>query len=136
DRVGPSASLVRRERQGAGERLPGRDRERELIAPRVERLSQDLLGRHVAGGAPDRRRPRLVRAALSVLGRRPRARLVIRDREAEVGDERFAVVAEQDVAGLEVAVNDARVVRRRQPPAGRTQLLYDLRPGAPARSEP
>src|SRR5207249_3485577 len=61
-------------------------------------LALGLLGRHVAGGADDGTALRLASAALHALG------------QAEVGDMRLTLAVEEDVAGLEVAVEDAALV--------------------------
>ena len=61
-------------------------------------LALGLLGRHVAGRADDGPRLGHRRVALDALG------------QAEVGDVRLAVGVQEDVARLEVAVQDAVLV--------------------------
>ena len=63
----------------------------------------------VRGGRPSARRPLVDRAAVGQL------------RQAEVEDLDAAVAGDEDVLGLEVAVDDALLVRGRQP-------LRDLQP--------
>jgi hypothetical protein len=80
-------------------------RRRQLLAS-----AGRLLRRHVRRRADDGPRLRLARASTDALG------------QAEVGDVRLAVFVEQDVGRLQVAVQDAALVRvvhrprrRRQP---------------------
>jgi hypothetical protein len=68
------------------------DPEREEIRAAVEALSERLLGRHVDRG------PEIA----NVLGEMGAAHA----RDAEVGDLRNALLGEQDVRGLDVAVDD------------------------------
>ena len=95
--------LHRRRRRSAAERaLPGDElvkdhAGREHVGAGVDREPEDLLGRHAA------RRPHH-RAGL-----RQRRRLEVRD--AEVGDLRGAVVLQEHVRGLDVAVDDPLLVR-------------------------
>ena len=85
----------------AGEHLVEHDAEREDVGAVVERLSRDLLGRHVARRAQQHARGRLhVRVA--------------QPRDAEVHDLHAAVGEHHDVAGLHVAVDDAALVGRRE----------------------
>jgi hypothetical protein len=114
----------------AGERrpvIPGlvqRDAERELIGARVDRQAEVLLGRHVARRAHDRAGPGQGHVQLEVLppdraGRADPPRLVVDGGDqAEVGDPDPAIVADQHVVGLEVAVDQAGVVRGLQPSPG------------------
>ena len=93
-------------RRGPGERWLARQHlvqhggKRVDVGPRVERLvARRLLGAHVGRRAdrePGLREP-LVAAAEGA-------------RDAEVGDQRVAVAREQDVLGLDVAVDDAVLV--------------------------
>jgi hypothetical protein len=99
-------------RRGALERLAERDAERVLIGARTRRLAGPLLGRHVARGAED---------AAGLGGARPTG-------EAEVTDAYPAIVADEDVVGLEVAVDDAELVGRRQAARGLDVRRDDLGP--------
>ena len=98
------------------------DRERVEVGAAVERRAGGLLGRRVARGADDR------------AGRLGPARLGERAGETEVGDAHDAVLVEEQVRGLDVAVHeparvrvleragdlapDVRRLRRAQPRAG------------------
>ena len=64
----------------------------------VEITAQNLLGGHVAG-----------RAHGEACGRQPRV-LVGAAGQAEIGEQCAAVAVDEDVVGLEVAVDDPRVV--------------------------
>ena len=91
------------ERGRPGQRLEGQAAERVDVGASVGRLAEDLLGRRVVDRAhplPGQRQPALRRGLA---------------REPEVGEVGLLVVAgagEQDVGGLDVAVHDARAVRR------------------------
>ncbi len=90
------------EGQLAGQRLPGEDPQRILIAAAVHRLPLDLLRRHVARRADRRAR----------LGERHAPEGA---RDAEVAHQRPPRVLDHHVGGLHVAVDDAlamRVVQR------------------------
>jgi hypothetical protein len=108
-----------RHRLVAHERRPAADHLVQHGAEAVEvRLGRDLaahrlLRRHVVHGADHH--PRL---------RQPRT--VHGDREAEVADHRPAVLGEPDVAGLEVAVDDALRVREFQTQASLRCDLHRL----------
>ncbi|MCO5166675.1 MAG: hypothetical protein M9894_09950 [Planctomycetes bacterium] len=88
-----------------GERARQRHVEHDPEGPHVggggegAQVARDLLGRHVDGRADQ--------VALA----RERARRVVEARQAEVGDPRLAVGADQHVRRLEVAVQDAARVR-------------------------
>ena len=71
----------------------------------------DLLGRHVRG-RPDGEAERLERARLEAAAR-----------DAEVGDDDAPVGRDEDVVGLEVAVDDARRVGGAEPRADRADDL-------------
>ena len=92
----------------SGEELVEHEAERVDVALHGSALAGELLGRHVGGRARD------LRAALVV---------VDADGEAEVGDLRAAAAVDHDVAGLQVAVQHALVVRRGE---ARAQLARDL----------
>ncbi len=67
--------------------------------PGPPRFAAGLLGGHVTWGPQDQARPRDPAVCVEHLG------------QAEVGDLRPAVMGQQDVRGLEVAVDDAQAVR-------------------------
>src|SRR5674476_1693191 len=77
----------------AHERLVHHDAERVEIAPSIDELSHRLLGTHV------------VRRAHRTTAR-GEAAVKARRRDAEVGDERVAIVVEENVVGLHVAMHD------------------------------
>ena len=83
--------VVRRSSLGRGVE---RGAERPHVGLRARLLAAGPLRRHVGGGAEDH------------AGRRQR-RVARHGRDAEVGQDRAAVVVDQDVAGLDVAVHDA-----------------------------
>ena len=86
------------ERHLAGDRLHQHQGQRVDVAAAVDRLAPGLLGRRVAGRAqhgPGRLGP---------------ARLGDGPGQAEVGDPQPAVRAEQQVGGLDVAVDEALAV--------------------------
>jgi hypothetical protein len=104
-----------------GEHLVEARPEREDVGAEVDRLAADLLGRHVAGGPHDE-----LRAGAADGGdpRRDVARLRPDPRDPEVEDLRAAVVRQEDVLGLDVAVDDAPGVRGGEPVG---DLTGDLR---------
>jgi hypothetical protein len=92
------------ERTLAGRHLVDEDAERKDVAARVDRISHQLLGRHVGERADDLALARLLDAwqprRLDVLG------------EAEVEHLHAAVGADHDIGRLEVAMDDPPGVRR------------------------
>ena len=103
--------VVAGERRAPDDHLVEDAAQRIDVGTRIDRASFDLLGRHVLGRADDLARTR-------DLGLR-RARRVLR--ETEVDDLRrltgLRIVGEDDVRGLEIAVDDPPGVRRIEPPA-------------------
>ena len=93
--------VVAEERRPAGHHLVEHRAERVEVAARVGRAAERLLGRHVGDGADHHALHR-------------HARAVEGDGEAEVAERGVAVGVEPDVAGLEVAVDDAAAVRVRE----------------------
>ena len=129
------------QRPAAVQRLVQRDAEAELIGARVERLAAELLGRHVrrraderAGLGHGRRRRDGASTALPTSGGSDR--LLREPREPEVHDAHGAVAPDHDVLGLEVAVDDAGRVRRRQPAPGGDEHVQDLAPASRLRAQP
>ena len=140
----PSRHPPRRERcrrARSEQRLVQRDAEAELVRARVDRLAPELLGRHVRGRADDRaglghdpdRQGRLVLAGLarvaatSSCASRARPKSMTRT-EPSFGD--------HHVLRLEVAVDDARGVRRRQAAPRRDEHVEDLLPGPRLGAQP
>ena len=114
-----------------GDRLDEDERQGVEVGAGVELHAHRLLGRRVAGGAEHRAR------------RLGPARLGERAGQAEVGDAHDAVLVEQEVRGLDVAVQDAarvRVLERGRDVApdprglgdGEVRLLVEDRPQAAA----
>ena len=108
-----------RERRPAGEQQEGQGGQRVLVGARIRRLGGRLLRRHVGRGASDHREPRGHVEGLA---------------QAEVADHRADAVslgtvdaAEQDVGGLDVAVQDVAVVQRLEPGADLADHLHGLR---------
>ena len=99
--VGQRRRLVR---QPARQELVGDDAERVHVRGRAGRLAARLLGRQVGGGAEHG-------ADLGDVG------LLGRLGDAEVGELDHAVAAAQQVAGLDVAVDDLVAVRVGEPAA-------------------
>ena len=89
-----------RKRASAGQQLVENDAQGEQVRASVDLLAADLLGRHVRGAADHLARPRHV-------GRGRGGELA----DAEVGDLHAAVLGDQDVPGLDVAVDDVALVR-------------------------
>jgi hypothetical protein len=92
----------------AGEQLIEDHAAREQVAAPVDRLAGELLGRHVRDGAEHR-------AELGELGG-------VELGDAEIGDFDAAVGEQDDVGGLDVAMDDAALVRVLQ---GAQQLAHD-----------
>ena len=96
-----------------GQHLVEDDAERELVAPEVDGLAPRLLRRHVGHRPEDD--PLLAHGRER--GRAGVGRLVVRDvvpGEAEVEELRVPVLRQEDVLGLDVAVDDPLPVRRRE----------------------
>ena len=113
------------------ERLVERDAERELVAARVG-AAAELLGGHVRGRAHHRAgarqilRQRRLATGDGGIGRRgTRDRRAGRRDQPEVGDAHAAVLREQHVVGLEVAVNEAERVRGHEPATGLHERVDD-----------
>ena len=122
----------------AVERLVEGDAEAELIAVRADALVVVLLGGHVDGGADEG-------AAAGDGGERAHAAGLAGDRglvggveagDAEVGDADAVVVADQQVVGLDVAVDEAGGVGRHEAAAGLHEHAQDLLPAARGLVEP
>ena len=88
------------ERLLAGQQLVQHDAAREQVGASVDRLAEQLLGRHVARRADHRAGLREIRR--------------VEPRDAEVGHLDLAVVLQKHVARLDVAVHDAALVRMLQ----------------------
>ena len=102
--------------------------EAELVGAEVHRAASRLLRGHVARGADDDPRRRL-RQGLREVARGGGAE---RLGEAEVEDLHGAVARDHEVLGLQVAVNQARLVRRREPLRHLAQQLEGLPDGKEA----
>ena len=142
DHVGRGARVVRRY---AGERVIEHRAEREHVGALVDRLAARLLGRHVRGRAHDRAgdgqrrrslhrraRRRLASTASASAARLCGARALSVGveilREAPVDHDRLAEVAEQHVAGLEIAMDDPLAVRVRDRVARGGEARNDREP--------
>ena len=106
----PDQGIRRRrdERRLAGEHLEEHARERVDVGPLIDDAAGRLFGTHVLRRADHHADHR--RDLRAVLFRRRRAQ---RSRDAEVGDQRHAV-EQQDVLGLDVAVDEILLVRVRE----------------------
>ncbi|MCY1011626.1 hypothetical protein OV079_39910 [Nannocystis pusilla] len=103
------------ERPLAVERLPQGHAVAELIAARVGRRAEELLGRHVRGRADEAAVLGEQQAGHAHVAERVELGLAIdRRRQAEVEHARAAVLADDDVVGLDVAVDHAARVGRLQ----------------------
>ncbi len=107
------ADTLALERQDAGDALVSDDAERPEVGPVVDvAQTARLLGRHVVGRPEDGARLRAARKALLAGGG-----LDLRDAEVEHLGDLVVVVGrahEEDVLGLQIPVDDARVVRALQ----------------------
>jgi hypothetical protein len=107
------------DRRQAREQLVEHRAERVDIALQIGRLAARLLGRHEAGRTEHRadlRAQRLVVAVVELAVWRVRLRAIgLADdlREAPVDDHGLAVLADEDVRGLEIAVDHAALVGMR-----------------------
>ena len=106
---------VRLERLPPGEHLVEDDAEREDVGAMIDRLRADLLGRHVGRRAEHHAGLGLVRVAGRELAVSSAAIGARHLGQAEVEDLHAAFAGEEDVLRLEVAVDDALVVRGREP---------------------
>jgi len=118
ERLGDLRQAVAREGSLAMQRLVERHAQRELIGTPVDGLPGHLLRRHVGRRPHDDPLASVVRVAqhrrpvgAQLVRRRPLPR---REHQAEVEHPRPAVLVDDDVVGLEVAVNQAALVRRRE----------------------
>ena len=112
--------VVAHERRPAGDHLVQHGTERVEVGHGVRVLAERLLRRHVRRGADDQ--PRLRDAAP-----------VHAEGEAEVAELRHAVLGEEDVGGLQVAVHDAarvRVLERLGDAARDPQRRLEVEPAA------
>ena len=104
DRLQERLGVAAGERQVSGDRLEDRHAERVEVARRRQLAAERLLGRRVV------QRPEEAAA----LGRQLHRRVVERLCEAEVGQRERAVVGDQDVARLDVPVQQTPPVREPQ----------------------
>ena len=93
--------IRRRERLAAGEHVIEHRSRREDVGPVIDFRAARLLGRHEVGRADDEAARRHVRVG--------------EPRHAEVEDLQAPVVLDEDVAGLDVAMEDAVHVRDGEP---------------------
>ncbi len=123
------------ERAHAVERLEQRHAEGELIARRRGPVAAQLLGRHVGRRAEHRPGLRQRQGGVGHAGRRRRAArgrdaVAAGSRQAEIGDPRPIVGADEHVLWLEVAVDDADRVGRGQTATGLDEHGERIAPGS------
>ncbi len=130
------------------ERLPARQHlvenhpERENVGTVIDAQALDLLGRHVVERSHDGARFRGPGGTPRQDGSRRRARLLFRGRrlllpgQAEVEDLHVPVLRDEEVLGLQVAVNDPLLVRRREALRDLGCVVDDEVSGDRARIEP
>ena len=123
DRRDEGDERVAVERPRAGDHLVEHDAEGEDVRAVVDGAPLGLLGRHVGGGAEDHALHGQCASVVSRLTSGPGAGLLAQLGETEVEDLDVLVVGDHDVAGLEVAVDQATLV-------GRPERLGDLHPDA------
>ncbi len=118
------------------EHLVEDEAQREEIGPRIDLLSVRLLGRHVRGRAED---ATLLRRAhveqLFVVGEHDDG-LVDELGEAKIKDLDRSIAGDHDVLGLDVAMDDARVVRDGEPDRDVARDAHRLRDSERPRGDP
>ena len=119
----------------AVEGLEEGDAEAELVAAGVAGGAEELFGGHVRGGADEGADGGGEGVVAGAVGRVAVAR-VVGAGEAEVEDADAAVLADEDVVGFEVAMDDADGVGGGEALAGGGEDLEDLAPGAALVGEP
>ena len=140
DRVHRLDRRIGVERAAAGEHLVEHDAEREDVGAVIDGLAAHLLGRHVAHRAEHRARARQ-RTRMGEQGRLGlnRGARLGQLGEAEVEDLDAAVARDEDVVRLQVAVDDALLVRGGQAPGDLAGVVDGLpmrqRRGADARAQ-
>ena len=116
------------ERPPSGQHFVQHDAEREDIAARVERLSDACSGDMYAAV------PTMTPAARAHVGHRGAASSdgarFVQFRQAEIGQLGVAALRDQNVLGLDVAVQNAGLVRRGESVGDAGQQLDDLAPAA------
>ncbi len=133
--------IAAREGALAVERLPERDAEAEQIGALVGGVAAELLERHVGRRAEDRaggrQRDRWWAGQRGLGHPRGQGGFDRRElREPEVGHAHASVVADEDVVGLEVAVDDAGGVGGGEAAAGGAQGVDDRAPAARGIAQP
>jgi hypothetical protein len=143
DRRGVLHKRVTPERELSAQHLPGHHAEAELVGRRTGGVAAELLGSHVGGGT--QHGPGTGEAVSEGLEPRDGARvafqrrdalLLLDSREAEVHHANAAVVADHDVLGLEVAVQEPDVVGCDHASSRAEQHVENLRPGSGRRRAP
>jgi hypothetical protein len=106
------------------------DAECELIRTGIDAFARQLLWRHVARSAEHGTRGRQGRR--DRIQPRPPGRVVIgveeRSRQTKIANPRPAVATDQYIVWLEVAMQKANLVRRRQSAAGLNEDGHDVSP--------